>query len=121
MSKRKFTIGDPVLFPSEEGGMERGVVVRYEYHPEKGKGRGRYVMLRRYGANRLYGETVTRDSYVVIPDQDSIGPNKSGATIVRNNAVILDRGCSCNCCIHTAMRPSDVRQDGSFTWEDADN
>ena len=94
--------------------MERGVVVRYEY--SRSRDIGRYIMLRRYGHQRLYGETVGRDSYLVVPDEGAL-PNRKAASVVANNAVILERGCSCNCCIHVAMRASDVRQDGTFVWD----
>lgn len=113
---RKFEIGDAVVWPSHSGGLDRGVVVAYIYEPHIGRGRGKYVMLRRYGHQRLYGETATRLSQEVQPDVGA-PPNRKAVSIVRNNSVIVDRGCSCNCCIHTAMRASDVNDDGTFAWE----
>jgi len=115
---RKFELGAAVLYPVEEQrGMGQAVVVRYQYNATIGRGRGQYVLLRRYGANRLYGETLTRDPHVLMADPER-GPNIRASSIVRNNAAILERGCSCNCCIHTAMSASDVRQDGTFVWDD---
>ena len=116
MAKRKFELGDAVVWPSHAGGLDHGVVVRYIYDANRGRGRGRYVLLRRYGAQRLYGETVVRESFEVMADEGA-PPNRKAPSVVRNNAVILDRGCSCNCCIHTAMRASDVNDDGSFAWD----
>ena len=36
----------------------------------------------------------------------------------RNNQKIPDRGCYCNCCVHTAIPAGMVNNDGSFKWDE---
>lgn len=35
-----------------------------------------------------------------------------------NNRKLEDRGCYCNCCVHMAIPPGMVNNDGSFKWEE---
>ena len=117
MAPRKFQIGDACLAPrrNEAGEYVEAVVVDYFF--DKKFDRGIYTVVRRYGGQRLYGEDFQRYTYELIPLPDA-PPNRKARSIVRNNRAIGDRGCSCNCCIHEAIRASDVRADGTYKWDD---
>lgn len=116
---RKCWPGDVVIYHQDNTESGYAVVVGYR---QDGRGRGDYRLVRvtRPLAGQTYGHTFWLKSYRV----DPVGTRYTRAvSVVRANDRLgpsKDRGCSCQCCAHTAISLSMVRADGSLAWEHDD-
>ncbi len=111
--KPKFVPGEIVRI-KEDGTM--AVVVDYRQDKRQ---RGEYRVVRLiYRSQPIYpaGRAVWYKANLLDRTED-----RAKADIVRSrynaNERIGERGCSCQCCIHEAYKPSDVRPDGTYVWE----
>ncbi len=92
-----------------------GVVVDWK-SDVSGHGYYRVVNIHRLNGGRMYGPPVWRQSW----NLEGTGQKyKRGPVTYRKNQALADRGCSCNCCIHTAIPSGQMREDGTW-WEDAE-
>lgn len=73
-------------------------------------GRGRY-RIQRLLNNQQVGPAIWVESYDL---ERTSGRNRVAVSTYKKNAVIPDRGCRCNCCVHVKQRLGDVNWDGTF-------
>jgi len=83
-----------------------------------GHGYYRVISLTRLYGGKMYGPAVWRQSWNLEPTGQRY---KRGPVTYRKNLALGERGCSCNCCIHTAIPSGQLREDGTWTWEDRDD
>ncbi len=112
----KFQPGDVV---TDIGNKPDQLAVVVDYRQDD-KGRGEYRVIRLTNAvnGHLYGPAHWVKSYRLHPTGSTY---KRAVSVYRNNAAIgtaADRGCRCNCCIHTAIPASVVKADGTFYDDD---
>lgn len=112
---RKFQYGDVVLdnYLYED---DLAVVVDYR-QDRQGRGFYRIIRLTHLPGGTLYGRPAWRESRWLTNADASYTRARSVYLANKRIGTAADRGCSCNCCPHTAIPLSDVLGDGSFRWE----
>jgi len=122
--KRKFKIGDVCFWTKHIAGAHEttaishfGVIVDYR---QDGTGRGMYCVVRvLHPVNGApFGESVWVDSHNLL--QTKYQARKTVPSRYKANKRLVERGCECNCCAHEAIPLSEIRNDGSFRWEELD-
>jgi len=119
MSRRKkFQPGDvvEVSWRADTAPARYAVVVGYR-QDAKGRGEYRLVRVNRAVAGQTYGHTFWLKSYELTATGNRY---KRAVQTVRLNDLLgksRERGCSCQCCVHTAIAHSEVKNDGTFAWE----
>jgi len=109
--KKKARLGDVVDY-----GPGFAVVVGYR-QDTRGRGEYRLVRVNRAVAGQTYGHTFWMKSYLIAPTGSRYA---RAVQTVRLNDLLgksRERGCSCQCCVHTAIARSQVKGDGTFAWE----
>lgn len=87
-----------------------GVVVDYRYGGEY-----RVIRINSPIAGQLYGQAIWMKSGRL---RATLLTYKRAPGIYRANKRLgKDRGCSCNCCAHVSIPRSEIRQDGTLSWE----
>lgn len=128
--RKKFKPGDVAWFEKEAeivGGSEMGdtaYVKQYcvivDYYRTEGQGKaGYYIVVPTTGPDiqmNVTGPATWVKSWQLHPTPDSYRM-KTILSRYRNNQTIPDRGCSCNCCIHTSVPPSMVDDKGQYRWD----
>lgn len=114
--RKKFQPGDVVAYTRYPDPIFYAVVVGYR-QDAKGRGEYRLVRVNRAVAGQLYGHTFWLKSYELFATESRY---QRAVSVVRANDRLgksLERGCSCQCCVHTATPLSQIRSDGTFQWE----
>ena len=102
------------------------VIVAYRYYEPAQRGQYRSIrLLSLYPFKRVGPATWAETWNLTKLSEDSVPPVQPLSwksvrvyeTNKRLGETAAERGCSCQCCIHTAVSVSSVRADGSFTWE----
>lgn len=91
-----------------------GVIVDYQ-QDKSGHGYYRVISIHRLHGGRMQGPASWRQSWELEPTGQKY---RRGPITYRKNKALGDRGCSCNCCIHEAIPSGELREDGTYTWED---
>jgi hypothetical protein len=111
----KFKMGDVATYDFD--GSAYRVIVDYRNDPG-GRGEYRVVRLTNPVNGHMYGPPHWVKSYLLKPGEFTY---KRGVSVYRNNTAIgttAERGCRCQCCIHTALPASVVNVDGTFVGDD---
>lgn len=117
---RKFQLGDvvftnkPIIGADVEAMPYYAIVVDRKADKQN---RGEYGMIRtlhpKNGA--LFGEVFFMPPHLIL--KTDYHPRKKTLGVYRANNRMPNRGCTCNCCPHEAIPRSDIRRDGTFSWE----
>lgn len=120
--KLKFEPGEMALYWGVEHCKPEPIYVVIVDHKSDKRGRGSYRFVRLIGKgrpHRRYGPAI----WGISSDLDRIEGRPKANTSRRIVAVneriekTYDRNCQCNCCPHLALRPSEVRRDGTVVWD----
>ena len=115
----------PKLRPGQHADhKDLGLVVAVDYERDKWTvSRYRVIRLYSYMPYHRYGRAIWVRTHHLKARDDLIDAPTSLQVYRANKKLGLakDRGCSCNCCAHTAIPRGQIRTDGSFKWEQEDD
>lgn len=122
--KRKGARGRPLKFkPGEIAHWKKKdtyvVVVDHMTSGKAARGLYRCVRLIQRYPHQRYGHALWVGSEALFKVEGMPAANMTRRVWAANQRLV-DRGCPCNCCVHTKLTFSDVGKDGTLRWEKED-